>query len=204
MSIDAASRLTYQHQLSVARNAIRLALADSRSPVVSTKFSESSAVFLHLVSQVQPGIPVIWVNTGYNSRNTLAFSNEVSAQLDITLHIFRPDAHEIRMPPSLDDPDHAAFTREVKIEPFQRALRSLEADTWLSSIRGYQSEHRSRQPIFQQLPDGMLKVSPLQGWSADTVERYRIENDLPLGPSCFDPTKGEPFRECGLHLDLAG
>lgn len=45
----------------------------------------------------------------------------------------------------------------------------------------------------------MLKVAPLLGWTPDTVARYAAGHRLPTGPEVFDPTKGEPFRECGLH-----
>ncbi|ASJ74122.1 phosphoadenosine phosphosulfate reductase family protein [Granulosicoccus antarcticus] len=201
MASDDTVELNYRHQLAVARHAIQSTLAISCKPIVSTKFSEESAIFLHLVSQVQPGIAVIWVDTGYNTRATQSFASEITERLDINLHTFEPLDHTIIMPPALDDPEHAAFSREVKVEPFQRALKTLRADAWLSSIRRYQSTHRKSQPMFQTLSDGMLKTSPLLDWTAETMTRYRLENQLPLGAPCFDPTKGEAFRECGLHLD---
>lgn len=201
MAGDDTAELNYRHQLAVARHAIQSTLAISCSPIVSTKFSEDSAVFLHIVSQIQPGISVVWVDTGYNTRATKAFAKELTDKLDITLHTFEPEDHTIIMPPALDDPEHAAFSREVKVEPFQRALKTLRVDGWLSSIRRYQSAHRKAQPVFQTLDDGLVKTSPLLDWTAEMVTRYRLEQNLPLGAPCFDPTKGETFRECGLHLD---
>ncbi|NND89561.1 MAG: phosphoadenosine phosphosulfate reductase family protein [Granulosicoccus sp.] len=197
-------KLNYTLQLAIARECVRMALANARNPIVSTKFSEESAIFLHLASQIRPGVDVIWVDTGYNTRDTVAFSRELVGRLDISLHVFEPENHTITMPPALDDPEHAEFSRQVKIEPFQRALRSLQADVWLSSIRRYQSNHRRNLTSFQTQSDGLLKVSPLLDWTPGTLARYRQEHELPLGPACFDPTKGEPFRECGLHLDRVG
>ncbi len=201
MAGDDTVELNYRHQLAVARHAIQSTLAISCNPIVSTKFSEDSAVFLHLVSQIQPDISVIWVDTGYNTRATKAFANELTDKLDISLHTFEPENHTIIMPPALDDPEHAAFSQEVKVEPFQRALKALRVDGWLSSIRRYQSAHRKTQPVFQTLADGLVKTSPLLDWTPEMVTHYRLENHLPLGTPCFDPTKGEAFRECGLHLD---
>ena len=108
------------------------------------------------------------------------------------------------MPPALEDADHAAFVEEVKLAPFRRALETLGADVWLSAIRRYQSAHRAGTSTFTTLGSGVLKVSPLLGWSEETVRRYAREHDLPTGPEVFDPTKGEPFRECGLHTAALG
>ncbi|MGQ7848217.1 phosphoadenosine phosphosulfate reductase domain-containing protein [Granulosicoccus sp. 3-233] len=200
MVSDTREELNYRHQLATARNAIHVALENSCRPIVSTKFSEESAVFLHLVTQVKADIPVVWVDTGYNTRATRAFADELHQRLDLNLKTYEPHDHTITFPPALDDPEHAEFTHEVKIEPFQRALQELQADGWLSSIRRYQSAHRSKLPTFHTASNGLLKASPILEWTADTVARYRLEHDLPEGPSCFDPTKGEAFRECGLHL----
>lgn len=200
MVSDSREELNYRHQLATARHAICVALENSRCPIVSTKFSEESAVFLHLITQVKADIPVVWVDTGYNTRATRTFADKLHQRLDLNLKTFQPVNHTITFPPELDDPEHAEFTHEVKIEPFQRALRQLQADAWLSSIRRYQSEHRRTLPTFQHTTNGVLKVSPILDWTADTVDRYRLEHDLPEGAPCFDPTKGEAFRECGLHL----
>ncbi len=43
--------------------------ADSRA-IVSTNFRPYEAVILHLVTQVQPDIPVLWVDHGYNREAT--------------------------------------------------------------------------------------------------------------------------------------
>lgn len=192
--------LNYQVQLAATRETIRMALMHAARPIVSTKFTEESAVLLHLVTEQCPDIPVVWVDTGYNTRATRDFADRLCRELALSLHTFQPTQHVVTLPPALDDPAHTAFTQEVKIEPFQRALRDLHADAWLSSIRRYQSTHRSKLPVFDITDDGTLKVLPMLDWSADMVERYRETHGLPKGPACFDPTKGEPFRECGLHL----
>lgn len=192
--------LNYQLQLAEAELALDMALTEAQQPIVSSKFGPDSAVFLHLITQRIPDIAVVHVQTGYESRATRAFTDQLADQLGLNLHIFKPEGHVITIPPTLDDPEHAAFTAAVKLEPFQRAVESLDPDVWLSSIRRYQSAHRQSEPVFRSLPSGVLKVSPILGWTSDTVARYARKHDLPTGPDAFDPTKGEPFRECGLHL----
>lgn len=191
--------LDHRLRLGAARLVLDLALADAERPFVSSKFGPDSAVFLHFVTRMRPRIPVVRVDTGYDTLATRRFVDELAARLDLNLHVVRPEGHVVRMPPGLADPDHASFVEEVKLAPFRRAMAELSADAWLSSIRRYQSAHREAEPTFRTLADGVLKVSPLLGWTADTVTRYAAEHRLPTGPETFDPTKGEPFRECGLH-----
>lgn len=192
--------IAYRFQLAASKEAIRLALANSETPVVTTKFTEDSAVFLHLLSNINPDITVLWIDTGYNTRATLEFSKALSARLCLHLRTFHPQNHTIIIPPELDSPEHNEFVHQVKLEPFKRAMAHLKPDVWLSSIRRYQSAYRNTLSVFDQTADGLLKVSPLLDWSPETVQRYSDEYALPSGPTCYDPTKGEPFRECGLHL----
>ena len=202
-SVSSSRTLEYRARLGEARLALELALADAERPIVSTKFGPDSAVFLHLVTHHAPDIPVVRVETGYDTRATLRFVDELHARLGLNLHVFRPRGHTFRVPPELDDPDHAAFVEEVKLAPFREALQTLDADVWLSSIRRYQSAHRRGTTTFRTLDSGVMKVSPMLGWTPETLARYAREHDLPRGPEVYDPTKGEPFRECGLHTALA-
>ena len=181
-----------------------LALADARCPIASSKFGPDSAVFLHLVTRRVSTIPIVHVETGYDTVATRDFVDDLADRLGLNLHVVRPEDHVAAIPPALDDPDHASFVERVKLEPFRRALARLGADVWLSSIRRYQSAYRQGEPAFRTLGSGVLKVSPLLGWSASDVSRYAAEHDLPTGPDAFDPTKGEPSRECGLHLAVGG
>jgi phosphoadenosine phosphosulfate reductase len=69
------------------------------------------------------------MDNGYNTEATYRFADEVTKQLGLNLKIYLPlrsRAHReaVEGPtPALDDPRHAAFTAEVKLEPFARALR---------------------------------------------------------------------------------
>ena len=200
--IAISEELNHRARLGEARLALDMALEAGERPFVSTKFGADSAVFLHLVTRRAPDVPVVWVESGYESRATRRFADELVGTLSLNLHVFRPEAHAVRPPPALGDPDHAAFTEEVKLAPFRRAIATLGADVWLSSIRRYQSAHRAATTTFDQLGPALLKVSPMLGWTSDDVARYAREHALPHGPDAFDPTKGEPFRECGLHTDL--
>ena len=190
----------YQLHLDIARQCLVGAFHEARAPLVTTKFGPDSSVLLHLVTQLQSDVQVLWIDTGYNRRDTLNFAAELTERLALNLTVYRPLDASIVIPPALNTPEHTTFTENTKLEPFERAMCELDPDVWISSIRRYQTEHRAKQPMIDTSEPGRLKVSPLIDWSADTVERYQQAHDLPIGPDVYDPTKGESVRECGLHL----
>ena len=107
----------------------RWALGLGKTAIVTTNFRPYEAVILHLVTQVQPDVPVVWMDNGYNTEATYRYADAVTQQLGLNLRIYLPlrsRAHREAVDgplPALDDPRHAAFTQEVKLEPFTRALR---------------------------------------------------------------------------------
>ena len=112
-----------------AEGLVKWALGLGQRSIVTTNFRPFEAVILHLVTQVNPEVPVVWMDNGYNTEATYRFADEVTKQLGLNLKIYLPlrsRAHREAVDgptPALDDPRHAAFTEEVKLEPFARALR---------------------------------------------------------------------------------
>ena len=66
-----------------------IARADGRA-IVSTNFRPYEAVILHLVRQVQPDIPVLWVDHGYNREATYKHAEELKAKLGLNIQSFVP------------------------------------------------------------------------------------------------------------------
>ncbi len=184
---------------------VRRALAVAHSPVLSTNFRPRSAAFLHLVTRIAPDIPVLWVDTGYNTPATYRFAEELTRSLQLNLKVYSPLVTSARRDavlggvPSLADPAHGAFTQEVKLEPFERALREHAPDLWLTGIRGEQTEFRRSLGVVSNGPLGTLRVAPIFAWSAVDLEDYLYEHGLPDNDDYVDPTKGRDGRECGLQ-----
>lgn len=184
---------------------VRRALAVARRPVVSTNFRPRSAAFLHLVTRIAPDIPVLWVDTGYNTPATYRFAEALTRRLQLNLKVYSPLVTGARRNavlggvPALDDPAHRAFTQEVKLEPFERALREHAPDLWLTGIRGEQTDFRRSLGVVSDGPLGTLRVAPIFAWSAVDLEDYLYEHGLPDNDDYVDPTKGRDNRECGLQ-----
>ena len=102
--------------------------------------------------------------------------------------------------PTMDDEDmHTEFTRQVKLEPFNRAISEWAPEIWITGIRQQETEHRKSLDVLSWDARGILKVAPLFYWSDKQVEEYMKDNELLSCRHYFDPTKVQDGRECGLH-----
>jgi phosphoadenosine phosphosulfate reductase len=189
-----------------AQGLVAWALALSRPAIVTTNFRPFEAVILHMVTRARPDVPVVWMDNGYNTEATYRFADELAKLLKLNLQIYLPRrsrAHREAVDgptPALDDPRHAAFTEEVKLEPFARALRETAPQLWFTALRATDTTVRAQMDPVSINPDGLIKVAPLLHWSAKDLHAYCQAHGLPNNFDYVDPTKGEDNRECGLHL----
>jgi phosphoadenosine phosphosulfate reductase len=196
--------------------------------VLSSSFGAQSAVMLHLVNGVMPGIPVILIDTGYLFPETYGFIDELTEKLKLNLKVFRSDSspawQERRFGKLWDQGLQGIeqYNRINKTEPMERAFRELDAQTWFSGLRRAQASTRAHTtPI--EFKRGRYKVHPLLDWTDRDVGRYLKENKLPYHPlwekgypsigdwhttrSLAEAGSAEAVRffglkrECGLHED---
>jgi phosphoadenosine phosphosulfate reductase len=197
--------------------------------VLSSSFGAQSAVSLHLLTQQQPDIPVIVVDTGYLFAETYRFIDELTQRLSLNLHIVRP-----RLSPAWLEARHGElwnqghdgldhYNRLAKVEPMQHALADLGAVTWFAGLRRQQSLSRANAPAIDHR-HGRWKVHPIIDWTDRDVGLYLRRHDLPYHPlwdkgyisigDTHTTRRWEPGmreedtrffgikRECGLHLDV--
>ncbi|RUR33975.1 phosphoadenylylsulfate reductase [Vreelandella andesensis] len=185
---------------------IEWAFSQGKRPICTTNFRPFEAVILHMVTQVRPDIPIIWMDSGYNTEATYQFADALIQRLNLNMVSFIPKrtrAHREALEgamPTIDDPRHAAFTEEVKIEPFERALREMQPDIWFTALRAEDTPERAKMQPASRNSGGLLKIAPLLQWTAKDMHYYLEAHDLPNNFDYFDPTKVEDKRECGLHL----
>lgn len=196
-----------------------------------SSFGAESAVLLHLVAQVDPGVPVLFLETGKHFPETLAYRDDLVARLGLK--------HLVNLYPCLGeleardetglrwsyDPDGCCEIRKVK--PLARALAGYDAT--LTGRKAFQASTRAHLPRFEidtSDTQGRLKINPLIDWDASQIEGYLIQHDLPRHPlvaqgypsiGCSpctsmvapgeDPRsgrwKGWDKTECGIHTDGA-
>ncbi|SNR17172.1 phosphoadenosine phosphosulfate reductase domain-containing protein [Tenacibaculum jejuense] len=181
------------------------ALSVAKKPVVTTNFRPYESAILHLVVTEQKDIPVVWCDTGYNTPQTYKHAEELIEKLSLDVKLYVPKqtvAHRnvVLGLPSVDDPNHAVFTEQVKLEPFKRAMNEHQPDVWFTNLRKGQTAFRDSIDIVSVSKDGILKVSPFYNFSDEDLDQYLAKFDLPNEFKYFDPTKVESNRECGLHI----
>jgi phosphoadenosine phosphosulfate reductase len=189
-----------------AQAIVRWALALGRPTIATTSMGRNAAVMLHLVQQIDGSVPTIWVDTGYNLRDTYVVAERLIRDLALNIHVYSPQMTSERRNaimggiPTVDEAErHQEFTRQVKLEPFERALRDFRPEVWLTGIRQEETEHRQTLDIVSLDSRGIIKVAPLFYWSEEDVEAYMATHGLPSCRHYFDPTKVHDGRECGLH-----
>jgi phosphoadenosine phosphosulfate reductase len=180
--------------------------------VVSTNFRPYEAVILHLCTQVQPNIPVLWVDHGYNRPATYRHAEQVKQLLRLNLKSYLPrlsvahyEAIHGPVPSTEDEAGLKQFSAIMKLEPFQRGMRELAPKVWITALRKVQNPSRAELDIVSHDANfGTLKVSPVFYLSDDAMEAYLEQHNLPNEWDYFDPAKADEKRECGLHATWVG
>lgn len=193
-----------------AQDIVRWALGLGLRPFMTTSFGPNAALMLDLVSSVDPTVPVVWIDTGYNLRDTYVVAERLMNTLPLNMKVYTPRMSAERWNalyggiPQLDEADlHEQFTRSIKLEPFERALQELQPELWLTGIRREETEfRRSLDIVSWDERRGILRVAPIFNWSESDVSRYVESRSLPSCRHYFDPTKVLDNRECGLHTGL--
>jgi len=184
---------------------IRWALGKAKRPVLTTNFGPFSASLIHAVCYAKPEIPVIWVDTGFNTPETYSYAEYMKLNFQLNLKIHEPEA-EILMKyqdgtlPEVGTAEHRKFSEAVKLKPFDRAIQQYQPDLWFTNIRKGQTAHRDTLDILSMSKEGILKVSPFYYWSSKELHQYLKAFNLPNEFNYFDPTKVQENRECGIHI----
>ena len=212
MSSDTLSQLDLREHNAALREQpaeaiIRWAQALGEAAMASTSFSPNSAVMLKLMTDNAPEVPIVWADSGYNVPDTYRTAEKLIALLQPNLKVYIPTMTSERrnailggIPHPDDNPDlHTEFTRQVKLEPFDRAIAELKPKIWITGIRKDETAFRQNLDILSWDGRGMLKVAPIFYWSDADVQAYMDEHALPSCKHYFDPTKVAENRECGLH-----
>jgi len=225
--LDRVMPLPWSDPVDQTRNLIRRALVTSRAPVITMSGQLGGVVLLHLIRETAPTIPVVFADTGYHFPETLEFIDELRTAWDLNLRVVSlrdSVAEHEAVHGSLYETDPDACCGLRKVAPVERALSGY--DTWFTAVRRDQSMFRSTlQLVAGAVLEGdhaVAKVSPILGWSWDTVERYADRHRLPRHPlyakgytsiGCapctiptFTPADDRSGRwegakvECGLHI----
>lgn len=208
MTSDQITKANAELRNKSALEIVKWAIAQARGrAVVSTNFRPYEAVILHLATQAQADIPVLWADHGYNRPATYRHAEQLKKLLKLNIKAYVPRvtaAHRDAIHGGIPTPENETALKEFsavfKLEPFQRGMKQLAPTIWLTALRKVQNPNRAGLDIVSEDKNfGALKVSPVFYWSDTDMEAYLKQHQLPNEWDYFDPAKADEKRECGLH-----
>ncbi len=193
-----------------------------------SSFGAESSVLLHMVSEIAPGLPVLFLDTEKLFPETLAYRDQLVRELGLTnLQNIHPDPEDI----ARVDPDGIlnTFDKDLcchfrKTVPMQKAFAAF--DIIISGRKRFHGAARSDLQ-YVSAQDGRIKLEPLAGFSALDLSNYMIGHHLPSHPlklqgyrsiGCVPCTSqggtdddpragrwaGSDKTECGIHFSVNG
>lgn len=188
-----------------------------------SSFGTESAALLKVMADVDPGIPVVFLETGWLFEETLAYRDTLIATLGLRdVRSIKPLEETLtREDPDRElwfsDPD--ACCRIRKVEPLARALKPFSA--WINGRKRFQGGARADIPVVED--DGAkLKFNPFANVSPEEIQAIYQSANLPPHPlvasgylsvgcmPCSSRTaldedaragrwRGRAKTECGIH-----
>jgi len=200
--------------------------------LMATAFGAEGCCIIQMLSEIEPNVTLINLETGYQFPETLALRERILSRYGMTVEYIRPELtvtdYEAKHggPLYLTQPDQCCQDR--KVLPLQKAMAHHQPHAWISAIRKDQTENRASNASIVQWDAkfNVVKVNPLLNWTKKEVWAYIVKHDVPYNslhdqnyPSigCWPCTRavqpgeddragrwsGQAKKECGLHvLDL--
>jgi len=191
---------------------------------VVSSFGADSAVLLHMISEFDRDLPVLFLDTGKHFEETHDYRDALIDDLGLNdLRIVTP----IETVLERDDPTGLLHRRDTegccairKVEPMQRAVKPFRA--WFTGRKRFQAATRERMPVFEAVGP-RIRINPLASWGPDEIAAHMDEHGLRQNPlvaygylsiGCFPCTEpvqagsdprsgrwsGQAKTECGIHL----
>lgn len=195
-----------------------------------SSFGSEAVVLLHMLSEVNPTVPVLFLNTGKLFGETLRYRDRLQDKLGLTdVRALGPDPRIEAVSDAKGDlwaRDADACCDLRKVLPLAHGLKGFEAS--ITGRKQFQTGARANMAVIEQEAaadgtPGRFKINPLANWNLDDLKVYIEDHKLPRHPlvkdgylsigcmPCTDRVKeGEDYRsgrwagqdkdECGIHV----
>jgi len=192
---------------------------------MATGLGPEGCVIISMLARIEPRVYIFNLDTGYQFRETLELRERMNEKYGIHIDLQRPELSVLDYerlhggPVYARDSDRCCHDRKIVV--LHRVAANYDA--WATGIRRDQSPTRADTPIVKwDKKFGLVKVSPLAGWTKKDVWKRIVGEQVPYNPlhdenypsiGCQPCTRavqpGEDERagrwsgstktECGLH-----
>jgi phosphoadenosine phosphosulfate reductase len=196
--------------------------------LMATAFGAEGCCVIHMLAEIEPGVAVINLETGYQFPETLELRERIRERYGIAVEYVLPELSVAEYEAEHGGPlyglrpDQCCHDR--KIAPLRRALARLQPLAWISAIRADQTDDRKQADVIQwDAKFELVKVNPLLNWTKKDVWSFVVKHDVPYNPlhdrgypsiGCWPCTRavgpgeddragrwaGKVKKECGLHV----
>jgi len=195
----------------------------------TSSFGPESGVLLHMVSRIDPAVPILFLETGYHFPETLEYQATLTKLFGL-INVIDLKADPKRKAEVVKQYEGVPYEKNPdlccqinKVEPIDLALKDYDA--WMSGIRRHQTDFRKSVRIFEEYKKGdseLFKISPLANLTSRELWWYLKEHRIPKHPlydkgylsvGCWPCTRpvqdgddersgrwaGKAKTECGIH-----
>ncbi len=208
------------------KNQILSYKAKGKKLFVTSSLQTHSVVLLHIVSRIDPSIPVFFINTGFLFPESFIYKDQIAKAFGLNIIDVKslvPKSQQKDQYGHLlftSDPDYCCYLN--KIQPLDAVL--AEFDVWINGVRADQTAVRKAMNVEEQSKFGTLRFHPMLDWSQKDIYAYIRQHQLPRHPlddkgymsiGCEPCTRkmipgderssrwfGLNKTECGLNTDL--
>ena len=197
--------------------------------LMATAFGAEGCAIMHMLAEIEPGVTLINLDTGYQFAETLELKDRIHKRygLDVIAilpELSVPDYEAAHGGPLYNHrPDQCCHDR--KVLPLQKAMAEYDPLAWISAIRRDQTANRATtaEVVQWDAKFNVVKVNPLLNWTKANVWKFITDNDVPYNPlhdqnypsiGCWPCTRavmpgeddragrwaGQVKKECGLHV----
>ena len=203
-----------------AKALVRDQVSTAVAPCVTSSFQAECVVLVHMLHEIRPEIPVLFLDTVHHFPETYEYRDRLAQRWGLNLVTLRAPAPS----PGLWRQNTHECCAVHKVGPLFAALE--EHDVWFTGLRREQSASRSSlaevEPFTLASGTVLRKVSPLAMWTTKDVWDYAKTHDIPLlslydrgytSIGCepcttlpLDPSDARSGRwggqklECGIHI----
>jgi phosphoadenosine phosphosulfate reductase len=218
---------TLDEKIAAAATLVREELLGHKDDAcVTSSFQAEDVAVLHMVREVAPKIPVLFLDTGYHFAATYVYRDRIATEWALNLRNILPAQTVAEQEAEFGilnktAPDKCCALR--KVGPLFAALEPY--GVWFTGLRRQQAKTRENLQVAElfALPGGKVlrKLSPLAEWHTRDVwqyaERFRIPllplyelgyssigcepcTSLPVGDDPRSGRWGGAKIECGIHI----
>jgi len=158
---------------------------DRFSPRFAITASMQDTVLVHMAASIRPGVPVIFLDTGYHFAETIGTADAAESVYGLNLLRVRPKMSVAQQDEAYGprlyerDPDLCCSLR--KVTPLREAMKPYVA--WATGLRRDEADSRRNARLVEwDASKNRVKVNPLVAWSDEQIDGYIAEHGVLVNP----------------------